>query len=201
MTNQKWVPRMLGKGQALLAVVALAACASPPVILYTLVQSAVVGPETVLGRKATVIEVERVSLPDYLDTQDILIRRGSALNASQRGRWASRLSLGATDLLTARLAQSRPNALVTDQPQIGTQAYRILINVSRLDIAADIGALQGSAVLEADWTIVSSDVAIPIVHGRVRLEADGPIQTDRDVVALEGRALSQLAAAIDITRL
>jgi hypothetical protein len=76
-----------------------------------------------------------------------------------------------------------------------------LINVSRLDIAADIGALQGSAVLEADWTIVSIDVAIPIVHGRVRLEADGPIQTDRDVVALEGRALSQLAAAIDITRL
>ena len=135
--------RVLGPVQAFLAVIALGSCAAPPVILYTLGQPAITGPEIPLRGKATVIEVARVTLPDYLDTQDILIRRGSALESSHRGRWASRLSLGVTDLLTAKLAQSRPDALVTDQPQTGIPSARLLINVSRLDTAAEAGRHEG----------------------------------------------------------
>lgn len=184
-----------------LALLALASCAAPPVVRYTLGQSAAGGPAMALGREAIVIAVSRVSLPDYLDTQDILVRRGNALEASHLGRWASRLSLGVTELLTARLARSRPDALVTDQPQGGVPSYRLLINVSRLDVAADGGATEGSAALEADWAIVSHDPAVATLRDRVRLVATGPIGTDQDVVALEAKLLGQLAGAIDITRL
>jgi uncharacterized lipoprotein YmbA len=43
-----------------------------------------------------VIAVARVTLPDDLDTQDILVRRGSVLESSHTARWASRLSLAVT---------------------------------------------------------------------------------------------------------
>jgi uncharacterized lipoprotein YmbA len=191
---------LLSAGTAL-AVVALAACAAPPVTLYTLGQAPVAGPEIPLTSGAVVIDVARVTLPDDLDTQDILIRRGSTLESSHRGRWASRLSLGATDLLTARLAQSRPDALVTDEPQTGAISYRLLIDISRLDVAADAVATQGSAVLEADWVIVPRDPAIRTRRGRVRLVVAGPIGTDQDVVALERKVLGQLAGSIDIALL
>ena len=42
---------------------------------------------------AMVIEIRRVIVPDYLDLQDILVRDGSRLERSPRGRWASRFSV------------------------------------------------------------------------------------------------------------
>lgn len=141
-----------------------------------------------MGRKALVVEVARVSLPDDLDTEDIQVRHGSVLQGSRHGRWASRLSVGATGLLTARLARRRPDALFTDQPQAGAPSYRILVNVSRLDVTAE-----GAATLEADWQIVPRDPARPARRDRTRLVAMGPVATDRDVVALVGTVLDQLA--------
>jgi len=198
---ERWARLVRGLLPAVLAVAALASCAAPAVTLYTLGPPAIVGPDIPLGSRATVIEVARVTLPDYLDTQEILTRRGSTLESSNHGRWASRLSLGATDLITARLAQSRPDALVTDQPETDAFSDRVLINVSRLDAAAAVGSKAGSVVLEADWMIVPRDTTIPTRRGRVRLEAAGPISTDQDVVSLERRVLSQLGGAIDITLL
>lgn len=59
------------------------------------------------------IKVARVTLPVYLKTQDVRVRRGSIFETSHTGRCASRLSLGGT----ARLARTRRYALVTDQRQ------------------------------------------------------------------------------------
>ncbi len=185
-----------------LAVVTLVWCASPPVTLYTLGQPAVpVEPDLPLGSRATVIEVARVTLPDYLDTQDILVRRGSVLESSHLGRLASRMSHWAPPTCSPHPWHSRRDALATDQPGTGTISYRLLINVSRFDVAADVGAAQGSAALEADWIIVPRNIAIPTLRGRVRLATAGPIGTDQDVVALERTVLGQLAGAIDITLL
>ena len=87
-------------------------------------------------------------VPDYLDTQDILVRAGSTLDRSREGRSASRLSLGATHFLAGRLAERRPDALVTDQPQIGAPDYRIFLTINTFDVTTS-----GVATLEADWLI------------------------------------------------
>jgi uncharacterized lipoprotein YmbA len=123
-------------------VVLLVGCASPPLTVYTLVVPVTgVVPATgrnvaSLGQSPVVIAVARVSMPDELDTTDIVVRNASLLRRSQRGRWASRLSLGITDRLTARLAARRPDALVTDRPLGDAPTYRVLINIGRLDVTA-----------------------------------------------------------------
>ena len=176
--------------------VLLASCAAPPLVLYTL-DAAGAGPgAAALGRNALVIAGTRVSLPDELDTQDIQVRRGSVLQASHQGRWASRLSVGATGLLAGRLARRRPDALVTDQPQAGTPSYRITVNISRLDVTAD-----GAAALEADWQIIPGNPAMPARRDRASLRATGPVAADGDVVALIGTVLGQLAERIGIAAL
>nr|WP_294547322.1 PqiC family protein [uncultured Rhodopila sp.] len=178
------------------AALLLASCAGPPLTVYTLnvpVSAVDTGP---LGTRAVVIQIVRVAVPDELDSQDIVYRNGDILHRSQVGRWASRLSLGVTDRLTERLAARRPDALVTDQPRADAATYRVLINISRLDVTAS-----GTAVLEADWTIVPRDAAKPVLRDRVRLTASGPVATDQDVVTLVGGLLDRLAAAIDLAGL
>ena len=184
--------------------VAAASCASPPVTLYALGASgggASDGAgEVALRPGSTVIEVARLTLPDYLDTQDIVVRRGSVLASSHTGRWASRLSLGATDLLAARLARTRPGALVTGQQQTTTPNYRLVVNISRFDVALQPDGA-GRAILDADWLIVPRDATRPTRRDRVSLESTGAVGSDQGVVSLETTLLSRLADAIDITRL
>lgn len=186
---------------ALAAVMILGSCASPAIVLYTLAPPAQSRGEVPLGHDPVVIAVDRVTLPDDLDTQEILVRKGNVLDRSHTGRWASRLSLGITDLLTLRLAERRPEALVTDQPQTTTPTYRILINISRLDLVMDPGGTGAKATLDADWTIVARNPAVPVQRDRTRVQLDGPAGTDRDVVALTTAAVTRLAAAIELTRM
>ncbi len=179
----------------------LGSCASPAVTLYTLATLAQPGSMVPLGQHPIIIAVSRVALPDDLDTQDILVRKGSVLERSSTGRWASRLSLGITDLVTERLAETRPDALVTDQPQATTAAYTIRINISRLDLASDGATADGTAVLTADWQIVPRNPSVPETIDRARIDVAGSVATDRAVVDLMTKVLTQLTAAIDIRRL
>src|ERR1700758_4795749 len=96
------------------AVVTLAGCAAgPPLSLYTLSEPSVSKIEPPLESGAPVIEVERVSLPSYIDTRDIVTREGDVVVRSMTGRWVSRLSLLASDFLTDRLANPLFRAVVT----------------------------------------------------------------------------------------
>jgi uncharacterized lipoprotein YmbA len=172
------------------------ACASPPLSLYTLEPPDPVSQAASLTTRAAVIEIRRVVIPDYLDTQDILVRDGSSLQRSTRGRWASRLSLGVTRYLTGLLAARRPNALVTDQPQPEAPNDRLFVTISTLDVTS-----AGVATLEADWTIVPRNPAQPTRLQRARITASGPVATDQDVVTLMRVVLTRLADAIDIGKL
>ena len=184
--------------------IAVASCASPPVTLYALGASGGGASDNdgavALRPGSTVIELARVTLPDYLDIQDILVRRGSVLASSHTGRWASRLSLGATDLLAARLARTRPGALVTGQPQTTTPTYRLVVNISRFDVALQADGA-GRGTLDADWLIVPREATLPTLRDRVSLESTGAVGSDQGVVSLETTLLSRLADVIDITRL
>ena len=178
------------------AAVLLTSCAGPPLILYTLNVPSAAADSPPLGSRPTVIEIVRVTVPDELDTQDIVVRDGDRLLRSRRGRWASRLSLGITDRLTERLAARRPDALITDQPRADPPSYRVLISISRLDVTA-----AGTATLDANWTILPRDPAKPILRDRVRISATGPVRTDQEVVALLGGLLDRLAGALDVSGL
>jgi uncharacterized lipoprotein YmbA len=101
-----------------------------------------------------------------------------------------------TRYLTAALAARRPDALVTDQTQVGTPNDRLYVAISTLDITR-----AGQAVLEADWTIVPRNPSLPDRRQRGRFTAQGPVASDHDVVVLLQALLQQLANAIDIASL
>lgn len=178
---------------ALTATVLLAGCAMPALKMFTLGAPAIATGARPMQPGAPVIAIDRLALPDYLDTQDILTRDGDSLRRSSTGRFASRLSLAATDLLTARLAQRYPDALVTDQPQLTTPTYRLIVNINRLDVG-----VEGKASLEADWSIISMGGQAPVQRDRMQVTLKGPVANDADVVALEHALLVRLADQITI---
>jgi uncharacterized lipoprotein YmbA len=174
------------------AVVALAGCAAgPPLRLYTLSEPSVSPIEPLLESGAPVIELERVSLPSYIDTQDILTREGDVVVRSMTGRWVNRLSLLASDFLTDRLALAISRAVVTDRRQPATPDYRITVAISDLDITR-----AGTATLSADWEIVSREAGKCVVRKRIRFTLDGSAATDQDVVRIERMLFDRLADSI-----
>jgi uncharacterized protein len=183
---------------AALSAVALltVSCASPPLTLYTLGVPSASADTAPLGGKPMVIEVRRVTVPDYLDTEDILVRDGNTLVRSSQGRWGTRVSLGVTYFLTGKLAQRRPDALVSNQTPIEAPTYRLFINIGTLDVTSS-----GTVTLDANWELVPRDPALPVRRHRGRFTSTGPATTDQDVVALTVAVLQQLADAIDVTSL
>ena len=179
------------------ASVALSACAAPALSLYTLAAPGAARQQAPRPGRPMVIEVARVSLPDEIDSEDMLLRAGPTLIRSSTARWASRLSLQVTDRVTARLTERRPDALVVNRAQAQSPSYRIVINIARLDVLSD-----GSATLEADWQIFPADAAIPAFRDRGRFNAkQDASNSDPLLVAAIGDLLDQLASAINITAL
>jgi uncharacterized protein len=127
-----------------------------------------------------VVEVKRVRLPDYLDTTDILERRGNQLVPSATGRWGERLSVGMSRALAAALAARLPGMVVTATPPVERPARQVLVDV------ADFEAKEGHAVvLVARWSITDG-------AGRQILTAE---QTSL-VEPIEGTGDSAVAAAM-----
>ncbi|GBR48506.1 hypothetical protein GRO01_08280 [Gluconobacter roseus NBRC 3990] len=179
---------------ALLALAALSGCAAPPMQFYTLGAPAIAQVNATLPATAPVLDVSHVTLPDYLDNQDILTRHGDQLDRSPNGRWGSRLSQGVTDLLAAHLGRDWSSYIVTTQPLAETPALRLAVNISRLDLDSN-----GQGSLEADWAIIPSDEHQPVLRSRGSFTAQGSIATDASKVVLTRALVEQLAARIAST--
>jgi uncharacterized lipoprotein YmbA len=175
--------------------VVLGSCAGPPLKLYTLGTGHAEAEGKAFNRSPVVIAVARVTLPDELDNDDILVRSGPSFLRSSRGRWSARLSTEVTERLTAQLAARRPDALVTSSPQGQTPSYRIMITLSRFDVS-----VEGHATLAADWLIVPGDPAASPRRDRTTFTMDGSVATDQDVVLLEGRVMDRLGQSIGLTK-
>jgi len=174
----------------------LAACASPPLKLYTLAAAPQDSDPPPRRSTGPVIVVDRVTLPGYLDTQDLVVRRGEVLERSLTGRWASRLSVDATDFLANLLAASRPDALVTNASPAGEPDYEIRIHVSKLDVTSS-----GAALVVADWQIIPRARRAPVVRDQIRFTMQGSVANDQRIVSLQTRLFERLAAAIDVSSL
>lgn len=171
----------------------LAGCASPPLRLYTLGMPSDqnIQPPHLSARAATV-QIARIVLPDYLDTQDMVIRNGEEIVRSPKSRWATRLSLGMTDLLTNEIATFHPTLLITDQPLADAANLRVQVNVSRFDIDQS-----GQAVLDAYWAVMPQDPNQPLIRDRAHLTATGSVVSDSEMATLMRKLVIMLADKVN----
>ncbi len=173
----------------------LAGCGSlggVPVKLYVLGEapSPVEAASTRLDRPA--LELKTVRLPDYLDTQDILIRGGAnEVVASTAGRWAERLSVGVTRALVTDLGARLPGYTVVATPSVsGATSSQIYVDFDAFDARVD-----GSIYLLARWSMTSPSGGVP-TELRVALIERTEGAADGAIAAGMSRILHRLADAI-----
>jgi uncharacterized protein len=184
---------------ARLAVIALlalfAGCASHPSRnIYVLNRASNSAVSTAGAAAAPVLHLERVLVPDYLDTTDILLRVGQhELQVSHTGRWGERLSVGITHALRADLAERLPKETVLLGRTADRSARQMRVMVDAFDVWAD-----GHCVLQANWSLETENRAVvKNGHGTFTAPvAGGATGGDGAVVSSMANAVGQLADSI-----
>jgi len=172
---------------------ALGACAvtSPPPAEYVLGSVPASRPGTLIQTKQPAVLVERVRLPDYLDTTDLVGRKAGELVPSATGRWAERLSVGFTRSLAESLAARLPQALVTAAAPIEHPKLLLAVEVSHFGSYPD-----HQVTLVARWTVIDGNSrGILLTQQTTLLE---PVNGSGDpfVVAAMTRAIDDLSSQI-----
>jgi uncharacterized lipoprotein YmbA len=181
---------------ALVALIGLAGCSSSPQP-STYVLSAPVDPVAGVRDEAgrPVVELPTVSLPDYLDSMDILLRDGrNELKPSATGRWGERMSVGITHALEGSLARHLPGVLVVHSALSGQPAQRLLIDVDAFDVQPD-----GRCVLAARWTIPGQNPGTVALaeRGTFVTMAASPAATGSKELLSDAAIVSAMTAAVD----
>jgi uncharacterized lipoprotein YmbA len=141
------------------------------------------------------LQVQSVTLPDYLDTEDILMRDSAhELKASASGKWGERLSAGMTQALAAALVSRLPAYQLKPPRPTDRLARQILVDVDAFDVWPD-----GRCALSASWTILQPGATAVAPNRRevfltpsIKASAAG----DATVVAAMAATIDQLADAI-----
>jgi len=144
-----------------------------------------------------VMQLQRVLIPDYLDTNDILLRVGAhEVHESATGRFGERLSLGVTHALRSDLAARLPLYTIALARSADRPARQILVNVDAFDVWPT-----GRCVLVADWTILDADrrTLLSADRGSFTIAAAGAHPDDGAVIAAMADAVQQLADRIAAT--
>ena len=143
------------------------------------------------------LRLQRVLIPDYLDTSDILSREGAhEVHESTTGRFAERLSVGITHALRSDLALRLPQYSIALSQSAGTPARQVVVAVDQIDIQPN-----GRCVLIADWTVVDADRKTLISAGRGTFNAGAPgvSPPDAAIVTAMADVVRQLANRIAVT--
>jgi uncharacterized lipoprotein YmbA len=144
-----------------------------------------VRPETGLP----IIELKTVSVPDYLDSTDILRRSGpNEVTPSPTGRWGERLSLGLTDALTSALSKRLPKLVITNTPT-SEPLRRILVDIEQVDIGTD-------CLMTARWRITHGDRQNASEGGRGTFSEIALTTDDAAIASAMTRLTDQLAEQI-----
>jgi len=141
-----------------------------------------------------VLQLQRVLVPDYLDTTEIVLRVGQhEIHESATGRFAERLSLGVTQALRADLASRLPQYTVALAQSIDESAREILVNVDAFDVWPT-----GRCALVADWSILDADhrTLLSADHGSFTTSTTGANSDDGAIVTAMADAVRQLADQI-----
>jgi len=141
-----------------------------------------------------VMQLQRVLIPDYLDTPDILLRVGAhEIHESATGRFGERLSLGITHALRSDLASRLPLYTIVLAQSAERPVRQILVNVDAFDVWPT-----GRCVLVADWTILDADrkALLSADRGTLTAAAAGVNPGDGAIVTAMADAVRQLADRI-----
>jgi uncharacterized protein len=173
----------------------LASCASHPSRNVYVLNSASDPALSAAGATtAPALQLERVLVPDYLDTTDIFLRVDQyELQASHTGRWGERLSVGITHALRADLADRLPKETVLLGRSADRSARQIRVTVDTFDVWAD-----GHCVLKANWSLGTENRAV-VKIGRGTFTAPvagGATGGDGAIVSSMANVVSQLADSI-----
>jgi len=174
---------------ALLSMLGLSACAlsGPPPTEYVLGAVPAANATTIVQTGMPIVEVKRVRLPDYLDSTDILERKGNRLIPSAAGRWGERLSVGFTRALAGSLASRLPRLVVTAASPIERPAWQVLVDVAAFE------RVEAHVVLVARWSIVE-DASHNILNAEQASLVEAVSGTeDSAVVNAMSRLVEQLA--------
>jgi uncharacterized protein len=168
----------------------VAGCAgSPSVRIYVLGDPPNSVPATSTQSSRPIMRLLPVSVPDYLDTQDILLRSGrNEVEASPTGRWAERLSVGLTHALAAALASRLPAADIVANRPIVPPAQQILVDVETFEISPD-----GQCQLTGRWTISSGDGLRVLRSARGTFAERAADPSDAAIASAMTRAIDHLA--------
>jgi uncharacterized lipoprotein YmbA len=188
MSTVKWWPAC--------ALVVLSGCSSGPAPRTFLLDPPLQGGnDRSPAADGPVVQVQIVTVPDYLDTEDIVTRDNAhELKASASGKWGERLSSGITDALTSALATRLPAYQVMPARPADRHARQIRVDVDAFDVWGD-----GRCALGASWTILEPGAAAvaPTRHEvfltpAVKASAAG----DAAVVAAMAATIDKLADAL-----
>lgn len=181
--------------EIVVVVLLLAGCGfAPPMRTYVLGDRPEGGRTVQPPGGAVVIELKTVSLPDYLDSTDILRRTGpNEVIPSPTGRWGERLSLGITGALATALSRRRPDlSIVTVPPPRPGQ--RIVVDFQAVDIESN-----GQCRMVASWRITGADTRGPGKIGQAMVDESAGSMDDAAVAAALTKAIDQLAERIAST--
>jgi len=186
-------PRIRTSLVSIAVAVFVAGCASSPTVrMYVLGDPASSAPVASIESGRTVVHLSPVSVPDYLDTEDILIRSAAnEVKASPRGRWAERLSLGVTHALAAALAAGLPSTVIVTKQPVVRPTQQIVVDVEVFEIRPD-----GRCLLIVRWNILGGDDLHGLRSGHdtfVEQAADG---SDAAIASAMTRAIDRLAVQI-----
>jgi predicted ATPase/DNA-binding winged helix-turn-helix (wHTH) protein/uncharacterized lipoprotein YmbA len=172
------------------AILGIAACSlsGPAPAEYVLGRMPAATAITLTQTGLPVIELKRVQLPDYLDTTDIMERRGNQLVPSSTGRWGERLSIGMRRALTASLGSRLPGMVVTATPPIERPAIQILVDVAAFEARVD-----HQVILVARWSIAGGTSRQILITEQASLVEAVTGTGDSAVVAAMSQAVEDLA--------
>ncbi len=175
----------------LILLVTACATSGPPPVEYVLgtdqAPPSAVNP--VKGRQ--VVEVRPVRLPEYLDTRDLLVRKGSQLIPSMSGQWAERLSVGMTRALALALSTKLPNAALFTTDPVQRPARQLLVDVTSFEARAD-----QEVILTARWTFTDGAGRNSLLSQDTVLVEPTGSTNDEAVVNAMNRAVEALASQI-----
>ncbi len=148
------------------------------------------GATTPEGARVLVLGLGPVRLPPYLDRAQIVTRAApERLEVSATDRWAASLPVLFTRALADRLRRAIPAEVVEWPWQPGaTPDLRLSLDVRRFEREAD-----GTAVLEAGWTVHAGAGGAVLARGETRLREPATGADMTASVAALSRAMDRLA--------
>jgi uncharacterized lipoprotein YmbA len=167
---------------------------SKPTRFYMLSSLAPAGGAVESGVGARVIALGPVSIPDYVDRPQIVVREGTnQVELAGFDHWAGSLSDMVARVLLEDLSAQLPGDHVVAFPEGGAAAfdYRVAVQIGRFDVGT-----AGDAVVAASWRVWDRAGSKTRLTASTTVPATAPGSSYQDRVAALSQAVADLAADI-----